>query len=231
MPSSVSIVKLPSSQVRLLTRTPHDKSLRSFPLLLILPAALAAEPMSKAERQRLVAHFEMTERWLGQELAGLSEAQLGFRASADNWPILDVLDHLATAEPQNWQWLQEGIQEEPTLTRSADPDENFVWYGIDRTNRHCTGEARQPPPQLETSGEGLAKIRALRARMLEYARTTNDDLRTRSVQKSKTDLSQWFLMISTHSMRHLLQIQEIKAEPNYARATAATPATAPRKAN
>jgi hypothetical protein len=29
------------------------------------------------------------------------------------------------------------------------------------------------------------------------------------------DVYQWFLMISTHSQRHILQIREIKADPKY----------------
>ena len=53
--------------------------------------------------------------------------------------------------------------------------------------------------------------------MLQYARTTDDDLRSHAIQKSKTDMYQWFLMISTHSQRHILQIQEIKADAAYPR--------------
>ena len=119
------------------------------------------------------------------------------------------------AEPKYWQWLEEGIKEPATLQRGQDPDENFLWYGIDRTNRNKTASAREPKGQLTDAADGLAKFNKLRARMLEYARTTQDDLRTHSVQKSKTDLYQWLLMISTHSQRHLLQIQEIKASSGY----------------
>jgi hypothetical protein len=51
--------------------------------------------------------------------------------------------------------------------------------------------------------------------MLDHARSTQDDLKTHTVQKSKTDLSQGLMMISTHWQRHLLQIQEIKASQGY----------------
>jgi uncharacterized damage-inducible protein DinB len=175
----------------------------------------SAAPMTKLEREQLVAHFEMTERWLGLELRGLSEAQLKWRAAEGKWSILDVLDHLTVAEPQYWQWLEEGMKEPATLQRGQDPDENFLWYGIDRTNRNKTAAAREPKGQLTDAADGLAKFNKLRARMLEYARTTQDELRTHSVQKSKTDLYQWLLMISTHSQRHLLQIQEIKASSGF----------------
>lgn len=185
--------------------------------LLLLAAVASAAPLTKLERERLVAHLEMTERWLTQELDGLSEAQLKFRAGEGKWSILDVVDHLTVAEPQYWQWLQDDMKLPGTLTRGADPDENFLWYGIDRTVRNKTGTAREPQGQLTSAAEGLARFRKLRATMLQYARTTGEDLRTHAVQKSKTDMYQWFLMISTHSQRHILQIQEIKADAAYPR--------------
>ena len=43
-------------------------------------ATLAAAPMTPLERERLLEHFQMTESWLVSELAGLSDAQLNWRA-------------------------------------------------------------------------------------------------------------------------------------------------------
>jgi uncharacterized damage-inducible protein DinB len=171
--------------------------------------------MTKSERERLVSHFEMTTRWLAQEIESLSPAQLKFRAAEGSWSALDVLDHLTVAEPQYWQWLKEGLKEPSGLTRGPAPDEDFLWYGIDRTNRNRTAAAREPQGKLRDAAEGLRLFRKLRAEMLEYARSTQDDLRGHAVQKSKTDLYQWFLMISTHAQRHILQIQEIKASPGF----------------
>jgi hypothetical protein len=44
---------------------------------LSLPIPAAAGPMTAGERQRLVAHFEMTEAWLVSELEGLSDTHSG----------------------------------------------------------------------------------------------------------------------------------------------------------
>jgi hypothetical protein len=44
---------------------------------------------------------------------------------------------------------------------------------------------------------------------------TTDDLRSRKLLEGNMDVDQWFLMISTHSQRHILQIREIKADPKY----------------
>jgi hypothetical protein len=40
--------------------------------------------------------------------------------------------------------------------------------------------------------------------MLDYPRTTEDDLRGRRFQKSGMDVYQWLLIISTHPQRHIL---------------------------
>jgi len=57
----------------------------------------------------------------------------------------------------------------------------------------------------------------LRAKMLQYARSTGDDLRHHLVERQGCDAYQWFLLISTHSQRHILQIREIKASRNFPR--------------
>ena len=69
-------------------------------LSVLLVAPLGGEPMKAGDRQRLLAHLEMTESWLVSELNGLSPAQLTFRMTTESWSITDVTEHLAIAEPQ-----------------------------------------------------------------------------------------------------------------------------------
>ena len=51
----------------------------------------AAPPITELERQRLVAHLQMTASWLEDEVSRVSAAQAAFRPSATSWTILDVL--------------------------------------------------------------------------------------------------------------------------------------------
>jgi DinB family protein len=185
-------------------------------LVLAVPTAATAGPLTPGERQRLVAHLEMTERWLVLELDGLSDAQLTFKSAPDRWSIKDVVEHLAIAEPQYWTQLESSLKApvkdgwKPQAT-----DEQMLWYGIDRTNRQKTGEARVPHGQFASAKDSLASFRKLRATMLEKAKTSQEDFRGRPFMGGGQDVYQWFLMISTHSQRHILQIREIKAHPNY----------------
>lgn len=173
--------------------------------------------MTDGERQRLVAHLEMTERWLVTELEGLSEAQLNFRMTPESWTIADVVEHLAIAEPQYWKQEQDSLKQSATGYKSESTDAAILWYGIDRTNRNKTGEARVPGGKA-TARESLASFRKLRATMMDVAKTSQADLRGRKLMEGNMDTYQWFLMISTHSQRHILQIKEIKEHPKYPRA-------------
>jgi hypothetical protein len=184
--------------------------------VILAPAVVAAGPLTPGERQRLLAHLAMTEDWLVGELAGLSYAQLTFKSAPDKWSIRDVVEHLAIAEPQYWADLEKSMKEpvkdgyKPQVT-----DEQMLWYGIDRGNRQRTGDARVPDGRFSTAQDALASFRKLRRTMLDMAERTQEDLRGRPFMGGGQDVYQWFLMISTHSQRHILQIREIKADPKY----------------
>ena len=62
---------------------------------------------------------------------------------------------------------------------------------------------------------GLDAHRKLHARLVEYIRSTKDDLRGHIVERQSCDAYQWALLISTHEQRHILQVREIKADPAF----------------
>ena len=99
--------------------------------------------------------------------------------------------------------------------RSSSSDEGMLWYGIDRTQRQKAIATEEPKGQLRDVQTGLDVLRKLHARMLDYVRTTNDDLRAHVVEREQSDAYQWMLLISTHAQRHILQIREIKADPKF----------------
>ena len=180
-----------------------------------LTASLAAAPMTAGDRQRLLAHLDMTENWLASEIGGLSSAQLTYKASPDAWSISEVTEHLAIAEPQYWQQVQDSMKQPATTEKIEATDAAILWYGIDRTNRQKTGEARVPHGTYKTAADAFTAFHKLRATMREYAQGTKEDLRSRKLIEGNMEVYQWFLMISTHSQRHILQIREIKAAAGF----------------
>ena len=173
--------------------------------------------MTPLERQRLIAHLEMTSGWLIDEVSRLSDAQLRFRPSEDAWSVLEVLEHLVVVQPIYWRDLQDAVKP-PSGAIAATPDDaGILWYGIDRTFREKAISSEVPRVETRDLAATLAAYRKEHARLLEYVKTTNDDLRGRVVPRQGSDAYQWALLISTHEQRHILQIREIKAHPKFPR--------------
>jgi hypothetical protein len=72
-----------------------------------------------------------------------------------------------------------------------------------------------PTGKYATAVAALTDVRKLRTEILEYARTTQEDLRGHKLLEGNMDVYQWLLMISSHSQRHILQIRENKAHAGY----------------
>jgi hypothetical protein len=181
-----------------------------------IASAVSAGPMTVGERQRLVAHLEMTDAWLQSEVSSLSDAQLKFHMTPESWSVEEVVMHLAIAEPQYWNDFKASLAKpvNPEFKPQA-TDAGMLWYGIDRTQRTTTGDARVPRGQFPNLAASLASFKKLRVEMMKTAKETQEDLRGRQYLTASQDLYQWFLMISTHSQRHILQIQEVKAHKNF----------------
>lgn len=171
--------------------------------------------MNKRERQQVVAHLEMTGSWLVDEVAGLSAAQLRFRPAPGAWNILEVLDHLVVCGPIYWQDLRKALDAPPRAAKRSGADDGVLWYGIDRTERQKAVPAEDSKGQVRDLAAGLDAFNKLHAKLLEYARTTADDLRGHVVDREGCDAYQWLLLISTHTQRHILQIREIKKEAKF----------------
>jgi len=184
----------------------------------LIASNAVAGPMTAGERQRLVAHLEMTERWLEDEVKNLSDAQLTFKMTPTSWSVEEVVMHLAIAEPQYWDQFKQSLAKPPQPDfKPQATDVAMLWYGIDRTQRTTTGEARVPRDQFPNMKASLASFKNLRGEMMKVARETQEDLRGRQFLTASQDLYQWFLMISTHSQRHIMQIREVKAHSGFPR--------------
>ena len=177
--------------------------------------------MTNDDREHLLVHFEMTGQMLAEQVRGLSQAQLEFKASPDRWSIRECVSHLAVAEPDYWRQLMAAVKAPPDMQgkKSAATDADVMWYGIDRVVHTKTGGGHEKVDTYKDLSVALAKFQALRATMVEYIKTTQDDLRAHSFRfapgDEPIDCWQWMLEISTHAERHIQQIREIKADPNF----------------
>src|SRR5690349_5099802 len=221
-PFSAPSVQVTYSGKSLITPMNTSNMLRTWTILLLTVALLAAPlfaaPMSKEDREHLLVHFEMTTQMVAEQVRGLSPAQLEYKASPDRWSIREVVSHLAVAEPDYWRDIQKALKAAPDMKdkKSMATDADILWYGIDRVVHTKTGGGHEKVDTYKDMGEALGKFQALRATMIDYLKTTDDDMRAHSFgDKEVIDCWQWMLEISTHAERHIQQIREIKNEANF----------------
>jgi hypothetical protein len=93
---------------------------RVVPLLVIAlylsSAAMAGVTgMTDEDREHLLVHFEMTGQVLAEQVRGLSQAQLEYRAAPDRWSIRECVSHLAVAEPDYWRELMTSVKAPPDM--------------------------------------------------------------------------------------------------------------------
>jgi hypothetical protein len=191
--------------------------LTAFVVLSLVVAADARQSLTAVERQRLLSHLDMTGRWFADEISGLTAAQLAFKPAPDAWSIAQVIDHLLIVAPIYWQDLQTALKRPPRARATTNSDADILWYGIDRTNREKAIPTEVPMGRLPDLPDALSEYRKHHDRLVQYVKTTNDDLRAHHVDRQGSDAYQWALLISTHEQRHILQIREIKTAKGFPR--------------
>jgi hypothetical protein len=174
-----------------------------------------ARPITQQEREHVVAHLQMTQAWLTDEVSPLSVAQLNFRPAPDRWTVAEVIQHLVIAEPNYWKLLQDSLKQPPKKLDKQPTDADVLWYGIDRTQHDKTSPDQNPKDQHIDAAQALNTFLAMHAQLLAMARSTNEDLRAHAVPDWGVDSYQCLLEISAHEQRHILQIREIKASAGF----------------
>ena len=197
-------------------------------LFTILMAAAGAygQTISQDDRQKLINHLERTRNGVIEATKGLSDAQLNFKAGPFRWSVAQCVEHIALSEGFLFrigteQALKTPVQATRKLQQQIADGDAFILKNIpDRSSRFQAPEPVRPSKQ-STSAEaqqGLAQFLSSRGRTIDFVKTTQEDLRGHCIDSAFLkcmDTYQWILMLSAHSERHLAQLLEVKADPNF----------------
>lgn len=179
-----------------------------------LPAL--AEPISATDRQFAINHLKKTQKALEAAVVGLSEAQLKFTQNPDRWCIQQIAEHLALAE-DNWSSDLKKVLERVPVTPEKKGQLTDDQAAHDMTDRSSKAQATgvwAPDGRWKSISEIMAHFVESRARMIGYVANTQEDLRRRVLRDGR-DAYQYVLGVSYHIERHLQQVAEVKADPNY----------------
>ena len=173
------------------------------------------------ERKYAVDYYLKTKARLLADVKGLSPAQLNFRADTSRWSVYQCTEHIALAESLIWQWIQMTEHSPATPDKRSEvkhTTEELIKATTDRSHKFQAPEMLKPGSQFADEQAALDAFVLRRDSTIAYIQTTNDDLKDHFITHpvfGTMDLYQGLILLAAHSARHTLQLEEVKADPNF----------------
>jgi len=179
------------------------------------------DSITDTERKFAMKEFQRTKQRFLDDVKGLSAQQLSFKADTSRWSIAQCIEHIALAENLIWQWTQGTLSQPATPEKAAEvkvTDEQILKRMIDRSQTFKAPEMLQPVGKFASTDAAIEAYTRRRDSTINYISTTKDDLKNHFVQHpalGTINTYQLLLLLSGHSERHTLQIEEVKANPAF----------------
>ncbi|MGH9788918.1 MAG: DinB family protein [Candidatus Acidiferrales bacterium] len=182
---------------------------------------LQAGSGTATDKEATLKHLEESRAALVAATKGLSAAQWDFREAPERWSAAEIVEHLAASEDLLFNLVTEQVMKtekmaEP-LPNVEESDKQVVAFLTDRSQKFQAPEPLRPTNRFETPEKAMEHFLESRARTIEYLKAT-PDLRLYALEGpggAKRDAQQWLLFISGHTVRHTLQMNEVKAHAEF----------------
>lgn len=177
--------------------------------------------LTEAERNTATKFLAETETGVLEAVSGLSEAQLAFKPAPDKWSVEDCMKHIAATETGLWQMTEGNIKQASNPEKRTEikwSDDDVMKNIENRTNKVKTFPPFEPQNTgFKTLADAISSFKENRGKLIEYVKTTDQDLRNHvaTLPVGSFDCYQMLLFIGAHSNRHMQQINELKADPNF----------------
>ena len=177
--------------------------------------------ISKQERKFAINQLKDTKIDLLKSIRGLSEEQLSFKQSPDQWSIKERFYHLVQAESGFWDMLEASMKKPATPEKRSELkiSDNYLLKLTTDTPDQAGIRQLFPPARAswKSMGEAITAFKSARAQHLKYVKITTEDLRNHFIQLSfgPVDCYQFIIFLSGYSNLHIQQINETMADPAF----------------
>ena len=139
------------------------------------------------------------------------------------WSVAECAEHITLSENFIFDLVTQKLMRTPAAPEKKElvkGKDEFIMKAIrDRSEKFQAPEPLKPATSQWPTVEAASKeFRARRDAHIAYVQTTGDDLRSHFLDHpaAKTaDGYQWLILLSAHSDRHVAQILELKARPDF----------------
>jgi hypothetical protein len=197
------------------------KMILCLALSLIAITAGFAQTLTQGERDRALSELYVSRKQFLDSVAGLSEAQWNFKPAPAVWSIAECAEHIAVADDLLLNGLPKLMQSPAEPQKRAEvkgKDELVLKQTLDRSHKFQAPEMLVPKHRWPNEAALVEHFKETRDHLLDYVRTTEDDLRDHFTQHpafKTVDAYQFILLMSAHCERHTLQLNEVKQAPGF----------------
>jgi len=193
--------------------------------VLAAPMLAQADTLTEADRDRLLAYLRSTRDAVKQATKGLSSAQWNFKSAPDRWSVAECLEHIAASEDFLFKLVTDNVMKQPApagpfdAVKAREKDDQILKMIPDRSQKAQAPEPLRPTNRYRSPQAAWKQFEASRKRTVQYARK-EPGLREHAINSpvfKEMDAYRCLLFLAAHSARHTLQINEVKADPNFPR--------------
>lgn len=179
-----------------------------------------AEPLTQGERDRALSALHGTRKQFIDIVTAATPAQWNFKPAPDVWSLAEIAEHITLSERDMPQAAQKGLATpgDPAKLEQTKGKDQAIMTGVaDRSQKAKAPESLTPKKTFGSKDATLAAFKEYRDKNLAFIRTTDAPLRQHlaDAQFGTFDCYQWYLVIAAHSERHIAQMREVMANPNF----------------
>ena len=172
--------------------------------------------ITERERRTALELLARSRQTLLDSVEGVTEAQARWKPPADRWTVLEYVEHLAVSDDALVDLVRRSLESAPQMEtederriREKKIRETPVPRGVNRAP-----DGIKPAGRFGSVDEAVAHFLAARERTIEYASSTQADLRRHFVSHpvfGPLDAYQWLVGNARHVETHAGHIREIRA--------------------
>lgn len=190
--------------------------------LIVKVETAAAKPITKEERKAAVDYLKQTKKLFLESVKGLNDEQLKWKPGPDKWSVFEVSEHIALAEVFLFDLINGAVMKVPAdAKKTTNVTMPFIIEKVtDRSQKFPAPEPIRPDkaPWI-TLADTVAAFKERRENTINFVTKDNDDMRERFMMNpafnTELDAYLWIIFLSAHTERHVKQILEVKANPNF----------------
>jgi hypothetical protein len=171
------------------------------------------QPIQETERQQILAMLDEGRVALTAAVAGVTEETARRIPAPGRWSILGCVEHIVITEDYFFSQISKATPSQTPLN-NPEREAKMLARGTDRSRRIESPPEGHPTGAFPSLADALSHFLASRNRTMEFVRANQEDLRGKVTWHpilKGANCQEMLLSIGLHVLRHVKQIEEIKA--------------------